>query len=480
MLESLDELGTFWIPGREDDKLSGRLIFNPKESEISLLLVGSFSDADSMGMRDVERIFGWVGKKKVTVDRCFTSSSKVSSPGVNSTSIIGNRIFLGAHIEVDDSSFKAVTLSFSDLGNWASKSGIVYKMDSGRASDVQDEVFSASYVVPEKELSWFDRGKIILSYRRHCPLRRREIHLEEWPTITIEYATDQPLSSIWQDVGAVHDLLILCMDGHVAVDRCILESTSLRKQDLAGGNLGPQAIELLDLPIRYTPPQERKPRYYHDMLLSFEELGGIDGVARWIDSHRRFRRSLESFMSVRHADKIFAENRFLNVTYAAEAFHRAVYGGKEMEEGSYNAQMDRWLEVTPEEHHEWLINRLRYANEPSLNKRLQGLAQSCGSSVRGLIGERGKWAYTLAQVRNHLTHLSEESHRFSGEELNWLSESVYSVVRVCMLLESGVDSSVLDRKSGSHRMIWYKDHLRQSIKSVRAKLRLGASGSITT
>lgn len=38
-------------------------------------------------------------------------------------------------------------------------------------------------------------------------------------------------------------------------------------------------------------------------------------------------RALVSMMSVKRSSRIFAENRFLNVSFAAEAFHRDIYGG---------------------------------------------------------------------------------------------------------------------------------------------------------
>jgi hypothetical protein len=45
-------------------------------------------------------------------------------------------------------------------------------------------------------------------------------------------------------------------------------------------------------------------------------------IARWLEIAAQFQRALNSLMSVKYAEQMFAENRLLNATYGAEAFHR--------------------------------------------------------------------------------------------------------------------------------------------------------------
>jgi len=75
-------------------------------------------------------------------------------------------------------------------------------------------------------------------------------------------------------------------------------------------------------------------------------------------------------------------------------------------------------------------------------------------------------------VRNALTHLNAESPEFNGGDLVFLTESVYAVVRICMLLDCGVSIDTLAQKADSYPVAWYRGRLAQSIERVREQLRL--------
>jgi hypothetical protein len=87
-----------------------------------------------------------------------------------------------------------------------------------------------------------------------------------------------------------------------------------------------------------------------------------------------------------------------------------------------------------------------------------------------LIGKKDRWAYTLSQARNELTHIGPGSREFPGEDLLFLTESVYAVVRICMLMECGVSHETLRNKANSSSMTWYRDRLKGSIERVRNQL----------
>jgi hypothetical protein len=167
---------------------------------------------------------------------------------------------------------------------------------------------------------------------------------------------------------------------------------------------------------------------------------------------------------------MFGENRFLNVTFAAEAFHRITVGGQYMEEKSFKSLLDAYLASTPQEHHEWLLGRISHANEPPLRKRLQQLAARAGEATRPLIGRPDRWAHTLSQVRNELTHITTDSRVFRGGDLLFLSESVYAVVRICMLMECGAAHEMLIEKANAPMMTWYRNRLKKSLEKVRSQL----------
>jgi hypothetical protein len=205
------------------------------------------------------------------------------------------------------------------------------------------------------------------------------------------------------------------------------------------------------------------------MLLTYDELGGIAAIARWLDASQHFQRALDSFMSVRHVKQMFSENRFLNVTFAAEAFHRITQGEPYIKEDDFKQLLDLYVEHTPAEHHDWLRGRIEYGNEQPLMKRLRQLAGRSAVATRPLIGNRDKWAFTVAKVRNELTHLGSSTRAFDGSDLLYLAESVYAVARICMLLECGVSPDTLATKANAYHATWYRQQLKESIQKIRAQ-----------
>lgn len=57
---------------------------------------------------------------------------------------------------------------------------------------------------------------------------------------------------------------------------------------------------------------------------------------------------------------------------------------------------------------------------------------------------------TIAAVRNELTHRRSADDTFPGEVLHWLTESVYQVLRVCLLKEC-ITNDVFDRLVSRNR-----------------------------
>jgi hypothetical protein len=207
------------------------------------------------------------------------------------------------------------------------------------------------------------------------------------------------------------------------------------------------------------------------MLLTFEELGGLPAIARWLEIAPQFQRALNSLMSVKYAEQMFAENRLMNATYGAEAFHRLTQNEPHMEPRQFRQLLNAYLQSTPGEHRKWLLGKVEFGNDPPLVKRLTKLAGRAGLAIRPVIGEKGRWAWTLSQVRNALTHLNADSPEFDGGDLVFLTESVYAVVRICMLLDCGVAIDTLKQKADSDTIYRYRGRLAQSIERVREQLR---------
>jgi hypothetical protein len=65
---------------------------------------------------------------------------------------------------------------------------------------------------------------------------------------------------------------------------------------------------------------KRQPGTY-DMAFTFDELGGMEGIARWLDAAARYRSMLGRVMNTRYVRGMFVDDRFLHRITALEGLH---------------------------------------------------------------------------------------------------------------------------------------------------------------
>ncbi|MEU7209705.1 HEPN domain-containing protein [Streptomyces sp. NPDC044989] len=468
-MRKIDELGVFWVAGHEDDELQGRLRSDPEDG-ITLKLIGTFEATNPNNNDEIVRILGWIGKDKVTLERCFSAGTYTRSPGLRESNYQANALLIGHHVSETYPEFQSATVSLSDLTNWIGREGIDRKMDI----DNDDERMEIQYRLTslDRETCEFSRGEVALHFAWETKGDQlHDVTLRHWPVLKITYKERKSLREIQRDVGLLESLLTLCTGQPTSIDKLVLRRPDVRVTMISGDE-GPaeQPVEFIAQPLKYKDPLDRKSTPRHRMLLTYDEFGGIEALAKWLNTAPRFRRALDSFTSVWRAKQMFAENKFLNVTFAAEAFHRITQGGSYMEDVEFERLLQAYLDSTPEEHHNWLLGRIAYGNDLPLVKRLRQLANRSAPATRKLIKNRGQWAFLLSRVRNELTHVGEGTRPFGGSELITLTESVIFVVRVCMLLECGVAEDSLQKKADSYELTWYKPRLERALDLVRRDL----------
>ncbi|MFB9194670.1 HEPN domain-containing protein [Actinomadura verrucosospora] len=463
-MQEIDSPGVFWLPDSPEDKLSGRLTFSPT-GKVRLNLVGEFAHAKFRSF-DQFQIHGWIGSDPITLDGCFSNGVYRKYSGVSESRFAANRMFIGHIFKDQELNFQQVCINVSHLAEWTGRTGIHVQ-----ESTDQSNSFSISYTHPPEEISEFSRGRVSLgqSWSRKTQLSKAEIIQQ--PFIRIEYNELVHCDDILTDVGRVQDLLTLCIDSPADTDKVIFCRPDIHSTMLSGDSSGsPQRIEFRAPRLRYKPIEERKNLTPDSMLLTYSELGGTSSIASWLDETGAFERPLNSLMSVRNTDRIYAENRFLNVAFAAEAYHRSTQGGSYMDQAEFERLLADYERITPDEHKKWLQSRLGYGNDAPLSKRLRQLAQRSRPATRTLIDQEGRWAETISKVRNELTHLGAGPSPFTGSDLFFLSESVYSVVRVCMLNTCGISPQTWMSKRESQAIVKYGDRVRSAVHNARKSL----------
>ncbi|MEV7629387.1 HEPN domain-containing protein [Actinoplanes sp. NPDC089786] len=473
-MQHIDQLGIFWLADHPDDTLSGRLIFDPADRAVRLTLIGAFSASSAEDSK--LRILGWVGTDQITIENAYHAGRSARSPGLEESYYRANQMFKGHHLEDAELHFASTRFVLADLSSWIGAKGS--KFD--RVTDDRGKTtYKIDYALPESSEASFSRGRVSIVFGATFENEATgDVAIKQSVAVRIDYGAQQPIRTIRKDVSRIQSLVILCTGASTILDSFVVSRPEIKDRMLDGSeSTHSKLIEVLAAPINYISTEERKPQPVHRMLLTYGELGGTPAVARWIDESKAFERPLEYFVSIRLAKQMYAQNRFLNATFAAEAFHRITVGGSRSADSDFRRILDECVRAVPQHHREWLERELVHNDEPTLRQRLVALVKEADSCIRPIIGNskrRARWAFTCSQVRNEVTHIGSRVDKIDGEDLFFLAESVYDVVRICLLLVAGAPVEVLERKAASYATTWYKDRLWERVEKLREMLMAGA------
>jgi len=431
-MQALDSTGEFWLPGPHGVKQHGRLVFDPVEGT-RLELDGPLVERKPDGVQCEEggevrpRILGMIDYGNVRQPVTLMECRRIHRALYRLDSFL-----IGGHFQGDEEAeFEEVVVRLRDASPWINKDAIAVEVDSA-IDGVDRRQLVCRLDVPESRHARFSRGEISLDFR----WSREDVDLESftvryWPEFAIKYIKMTPLSKIMEDAGSLHSLSSLCVDRSDW-----FHSISVYRSDHPLIMLSGNPIENTKRPIEFKARMHEPDRQLkahrlvaHRVPIPFDDFGGVGAVATWLDQPPGLTPIIGSMLTMR-AQSIFAENRFLNVSSAAEGLHRALVGkGKNMPTRAFD-DLRRAIrnEKVPAEYHKWFTNVMAHANDFDLDRRLHDLATELGDLAEMLIGANSaQWVKAVKKVRNGLTHLDENRERFDGADLYWLAESLFQV-----------------------------------------------------
>ena len=412
--------GNFWRADKPDHKVAGTLRFGGSDPA-ELSLIGSLDPSQLMGNqdRDLIRIIGNAENKALTLDGCFPTSNRFySGSGVHERYYV-RTILSGA--EFSDSEpleFVGANLFVQHLREWG---GL-------RTVAIDKSIFSGkngaiTYTNPPSASVRTDFGELELwgSFTLHP--ERFKTSIEQIYGFAIRLTEAQPLTSVMQLGSALQDLLTICANRTVAITGFSLHHSDLAIES-ASGETKYHPIELHVQHRGNHALSDTREVLGPEMLVSFDGLGGIDGIGRWLDCAAKYKGTLAALLSHRYIPRMYTDNRFGNILTAAEALSRVRSGKQHIK----------------------------------LRPSLESLADEAGEPFRAIVLDVGSWAKRVVDTRV-LNVVHRGLHENDSPNLYALSESVYFLVVMCLLREVGVDSDTLCRIQRSQECQWLSRQL---------------------
>lgn len=432
-MKPLEIDGQFWTEDNPNLKVAGRLTYNDTDGVV-LDLIGSLHDpmtvlgdqsgpTKSLPLEDLfnlraepVRIMGDTPEGSVTLENCLRTDGSIplTKPLKDhretykaTVTSVGGEQPVSPHV-----SFSYCRVTVNHLANWASQSplSVVEGSESnGDGSTILTvrgpENLQASTAFGSMEL--FQTVGFSIDGFNSTTLTN---------SVSIGLWFDPALSrnEILPICVSIQDLVTIGLAAPATIDHIALkphgadETVSLYGQ-LASSRRG----------------REQKLPRLGGGLFNLNDLGGIEGLARWVAVAGKYHTAVGHLVSHWYQNPLYAETRLSDQVIAAESMVR----------------------IRQQKQH------------VGLRRALEELAADAGAQFTDLVGNNYKWAKRVADTRVlNVVHrgLSEgDSH-----PLYLLSESVYYLTVFCLLRECGVEESTFDKIQRSQRYQWLAEQLK--------------------
>lgn len=421
-MKDLDVEGLFWRVDNPDERIAGHLKTDGKQGA-ELALIGSFNDPDSVFVESTEpiRIQGVADNKQLTLDGCFRISSTIRIPGVDQEIYHVPVVLDGAYFEMNEElSFNGFHLRLRHLEHWIGRTEITEERDVSPAGNRR---VSISYTEPESIDTHINHGKLSLYFGHSIQGGQFERKILEFQQFRFDFQKRQSLERILRFCGSLQDLVTMGIDAPSTIVEVSLFHPDIKKK-LESGRFFHFPIGL-HMQYRGTDlPDDQRTIHNSYALFTFDDIGGLEGIARWLEYAEKFRPVIGALLAQWYIPQMYADSRFFNAITAAEAFQRI---------------------------------RLKEQNLDFL-KALKSLARIAGDTFSTLIGDVDRWAKVVRDTRvKNVVHRG--LHENEDPDLYLLSESVYFLVVLCLLRECGVPEASLAKMERHHRFTSLRERI---------------------
>ena len=407
-MERLNIEGLFWLPDKVNDKIPGRLTFDPKDGT-ELDLIGAFHDIqDFMNPTDTPlRVHGIAGRRYITLDNCLVSENNIQVPGIAREKYRVGLIFSGAHISESEAlEFSVVRCQLRHLAHWIGKTGA--KVEVSR-----DDRIDITHIPLDDLVIATDIGEFLLRFPYHLKDDQvTNVAIEQGCELEFRSPTPKSLQFMINVCNTLQDLVTIGVGAPSALDKISFSRPMLK-----------ESIEVY-APFIGLESETSKTPNSREMLFTFDDIGGIATIGQWANFIDKYHIVIRTLLSHTYSQQIYADIRFFNAITAAEALARIRSGRQNLK----------------------------------LNDELKLMTAGAGSVFESLVGDVEQWIKEIVQTRiNNVIHRG--LHESETPRLLLLAESLYFLVVLSLLQECEIPEKVLSNVASHSRFRWLSNEL---------------------
>jgi hypothetical protein len=458
--EGFEVHGEWWVPSEPENRIAGVLVFDPPDPCV-LRVVSKNPESDFFqSTQNVELILGDAlgGENggKFTLAYCRKTHWQHDAIGLYSIGVEIGIVYRGQHIYcLKDSNSAGFFLGFKSLVNWIEESVLTVE-----SSFDKFQIQGESRIGNPEEVD--DLGSVSIIQTSGVPsYSDREIPFEVYETVRLncEFSKFQTFEFSYFAIYAFECFFSIANQCWAARN-----AVSLKMRSSPGGDL--------DRANNASVRVFQRKRFGMDPVgdqTSYERLFGQkdldltigECLSKWIAVFPKLKATLDLYMVALYSDQ-HLEGRFMMLIQAIESYHRRFFSGVYMEQSKFDdsiyPKLANSIPVEIEgDHRDSLKNRLKYANEISLRKRLTELLEEHRDTIETIVVVPGDVVNRMVNLRNAQTHsIDGVGSEFSAKDFFVFSDILRLVLDACFLKEMGFAKSTMvklfDRNQNYRRM----------------------------
>ncbi|MFM0377871.1 hypothetical protein PQQ72_12770 [Paraburkholderia strydomiana] len=278
-----------------------------------------------------------------------------------------------------------------------------------------------------------------------------EVALREYLSLQMHFKRGETAEGVLSELAMLQNLFIVLTDSDFPLSWPTVTVTRSRRKfslffhRLQGSDKPPT---LRNCPVRFSSIKE--------------SFGAICG--KWKSGLKEHGAGYFAFPSTKRKIDQYAENKFSNLVYGLESFHRSKFGSRPRD-NALQEKIDEILSQVGTRHRRWLRGALQFQGEPSLKERLIALFSTLPIELNGALLD--DFAKRCADLRNDIAHFGGKRTRESTADfllvVSRLTEALSVLYHMVLLLDIGVsETHVRKWATAGHKAHAIRYHLAEA------------------
>lgn len=401
---ALDTIGYFWLPSAPKRQVAGRLLFDAKQQRLDLL--GSLEGEAPIGALVSEApgsellIQGRTLKGRFTLVGC--QHRNTIPLDLVSTSYYVGTVLTGTHNARHQGSigFNEMEVSLNSLGEWVGTVNAEMSMqltESGYSDGIT--INYKKPVVKECKFRW---GKVALIVNYTVHMFGNQMVTPNY-SVRITLNKRRSLADLRRLRSAIQTLVTVGTNAPVLIEN-VQVGVGGRKSTWHDYSRGDDLGE-----VDFAEP--------HRYLFAYSDIGGIKGVAKWLNSYLDYERPINSLVSHHYISQMYPENQYVNLVMAIEGMA--------------------------------VLKDSQYIRISSVKRRIEFIAQRIyqrfGDKVFGDISSALKWTNLAVDMRNKWAAHGGKGGDVDYKRMMVFAESIYYFALIWLLAECKIPKSAITR-----------------------------------